>query len=133
MIPDFPQIIKIRLAPSKFYFVASWCCKVSAVSAKLRQPTGQRLSNVRTQQKKINLANLILILWGKSGIIKFEFKTILVSLRQTYYTFLLYLQNVSSLRLWMKKIWHEPVLKFKYKKKILCIICRRQNSYVIQG
>ena len=39
---------------------------------KLKQPTGQRLSNVRTQKnKKFNQANLILILC----IIKFEFKT----------------------------------------------------------
>ena len=30
-----------------------------AGSAKLRQPTGQRISNVRKQQKKINSANLI--------------------------------------------------------------------------
>ena len=43
--------------------------------SKLRQPTGQRQSNVRTQQKKINWANLILMLIGKSGIIKFEFQT----------------------------------------------------------
>jgi hypothetical protein len=42
--------------------------------AKLRQPTGQRLSNVRMQQKNFNWANLILISWEKSGIIKFEFK-----------------------------------------------------------
>ena len=35
-------------------FVVSWLCKVSAlltVSTKLRQPTGQRQSNVRRQQK----------------------------------------------------------------------------------
>ena len=30
-------------------------------------------------KKKFNGANLIFILWGKSGIIKFEFKTISVS------------------------------------------------------
>ena len=28
MIPDFPHIIKIRLAPLRFSFVASWLCKV---------------------------------------------------------------------------------------------------------
>ena len=42
----------------------SWRYSVSALlagSAKLRQPTGHRQSNVRTQQK-INWANLILIL-----------------------------------------------------------------------
>ena len=43
--------------------------------SKLRHPTGQRQSNIRTQQKNFNQANLILILWGKSGIIKFEFNT----------------------------------------------------------
>ena len=40
----------------------------------LRQPTGQRISKVRKQQFFFNSANLILLLWGKSGIIKFELK-----------------------------------------------------------
>ena len=48
MIPDFPQIIKIRLAPSKLFFVAS-----VAVSVWLNQPKGQGLCKVRTQQKKM--------------------------------------------------------------------------------
>ena len=37
MIPDFPHNLRIRLARLKF------------LSAKLRQPTGQRQSNVMTQ------------------------------------------------------------------------------------
>ena len=61
-IPDFPHDIRIKLAWSK-KIVKFWQCYVSAllaVSTKLRQPTRQRQSNVRTQQKKINQANLIL-------------------------------------------------------------------------
>ena len=41
------------------------------------QPTGQKISKVRKQQKKINSANLMSI--GKSGIVKFEFQTTWVS------------------------------------------------------
>ena len=45
-----------------------------ACSILLRQPTGQRISKVRKQQKKkFNSANLMSI--GKSGIIKCEFET----------------------------------------------------------
>ena len=55
MIPDFPHIIKIRLAPLKFFllrpdFAKSLPCWLSQL---LRQPTGQRFCKVRTQQKKI--------------------------------------------------------------------------------
>ena len=50
--------IRIRLAQLKKMLAVS---ALLAVSAKLRQPTGQRQSNVRTQQK-INRDNLILIL-----------------------------------------------------------------------
>ena len=56
MIPYFPHNIKIRLAQLRFFFVASWLCKVSAllaVSAKLSKPTRQRLCKVKMQQKKI--------------------------------------------------------------------------------
>ena len=63
IIPDFPHSMKIRLAPLK-----------------MRQPTGHRLYNVRMQGLFFNGANLISILWGKSGFIKFEFKHTLVSL-----------------------------------------------------
>ena len=47
MIPDFPHNIRIR-------------------KAKIRQPTGQRLSNVRMQQKKINL---ILFLYYEESLV----------------------------------------------------------------
>ena len=43
MTPDIPHNIRIRLAQLKFLFCF------------LRHPTGQRLSNVRVQQKKIQL------------------------------------------------------------------------------
>ena len=60
--------------------LSSWYKNKIGPNEKLRQPTGQRLCKVRRQQKNFNGANLIFILWGKSGIIKFEFKTIEVSL-----------------------------------------------------
>ena len=57
MIPDFPHNIRIRLARLIFF-----CCVLTLLSlpcwlsqfnfSKLRQLTGQRLSNVRTRQKK---------------------------------------------------------------------------------
>ena len=61
MIPDFPHDIRIRLA-LLIFFVASWRCSVSAllaVSAKLRQPTGQRQSNVRTQQQNFFIGPIL--------------------------------------------------------------------------
>ena len=72
--------------------------------SKLRQPTRQRLSNVRTQQKKINPANLILISWGKSGIIKFEFKFRFHGARPNVHTF-------QSIKESMASFW--PELKCK--------------------
>ena len=54
---------KNKISMIKKKIVKFWQCYVSAllaVSTKLRQPTGQRQSNVRMQQKKINQANLIL-------------------------------------------------------------------------
>ena len=76
MIPDFPHSIKIRLA--HYFFLL---CPDVTKSAKLRQPTWQRLCIVRTKEKKSNGDNFISILWGKSAIIKFDFKT-------TYFGFL---------------------------------------------
>ena len=49
--------------------VASWHCKVSAllaVSAKLRQPTGQRLCNVRMQQKTISMGPILFLYYEES-------------------------------------------------------------------
>ena len=60
MIPDIPDNIRVRLAKLNFLFVASdvakslpWCLSQFR-KAKLRQPKGQRLRNVRSQQKEIN-------------------------------------------------------------------------------
>ena len=67
MIPDFPHNIRIRLARLNFFLfhidvALSLPCWLSQFrTAKLRQTTGQRQSNVRRQQKKINGANLIII------------------------------------------------------------------------
>ena len=58
MIPDFPHNIRIRLVWLKFFLLRpdvalSLPCWLSQFSfSKLRQSTGQRQSNVRTQQKK---------------------------------------------------------------------------------
>ena len=61
IIPDFPHNIRIRLARLKFLFaksLPSWLSQFR--KAKLRQLTGQTLSNVRKKyKKKINRANLV--------------------------------------------------------------------------
>ena len=57
-----------KIGPIDFFlllpdFAKSMPCWLSQFGfSKLREPTGQRLCNVRTQQKKINGANLIFIL-----------------------------------------------------------------------
>ena len=48
MIPDFPHIIKIRLAPLKLFFVGSWLCKV------------------RTKQKKIIMGPILFLYYEES-------------------------------------------------------------------
>ena len=58
MIPDFPHNIRIRLAQIDFLLhpdvALSLPCWLSQFrKAKLTQPTGQRHSNVGTQQKEI--------------------------------------------------------------------------------
>ena len=58
IILDFPHNIRMRLAQLNFLLppdvAKSLPCWLSQFSfSKLRQPTGQRLSNVRTQQKKL--------------------------------------------------------------------------------
>ena len=68
MILDFPNNIRVRLAQLIFFYcppdiAKSLPCWLSQFwKARRRQPTRQRLSNIRTQQTK------------NSGIIKFEFK-----------------------------------------------------------
>ena len=77
MIPDFPIDIRIKLAelktkllfPDFANLLPCWL-----VSVKLTQPTGQKISKVRKQQKNFNSSNLILMSIGKAGIIKFEFQ-----------------------------------------------------------
>ena len=57
MTPDFPYDIRIRLAQLKIFLLLpdvakSLPCWLAQFSfSKLRQPTGQRLSNVRMQKK----------------------------------------------------------------------------------
>jgi hypothetical protein len=65
MIPDFPYNIRIRLAQLKKMLHPD--------VAQFAETAGQRQSN--GNKFFFNPANLILILRGKSGIIKFEFKT----------------------------------------------------------
>ena len=67
----------MKFAQLKFLFVAfdiakSLPCWLSQFrKAKLRQPTWQRLSNVRTQQNMISIGQILFLYYG---IIKFEFK-----------------------------------------------------------
>ena len=63
---------KNKIGPIEKKIVMSWRCRVSALLA---------VSAKRQQRQDITIfffngANLIFISWGKSGIIKFEFKTI---------------------------------------------------------
>ena len=56
MIPEFPCNIRIRLARFKFF-----CC-----FSKLRQPTGQRQSNIRTQQKNYLIGPILFLYYEES-------------------------------------------------------------------
>ena len=50
----------IQIVPFKKLRLHKSCCKtVDCYFPKLRQPTGQRLSNIKMQQKKFNWANLM--------------------------------------------------------------------------
>ena len=78
---DFPHNTRIRFAQLKTFLLhpdvaKSLPCWLSQFSfSKLRQPTGQRLSNIRMQQTKISIVTILFlpyVLWGKSGVIKFE-------------------------------------------------------------
>ena len=68
MIPDFPHNIRIRVAQLIFFAksLSSWLSQFSI--SKLRQPRGQRLSNVRTQQNKISIGP-ILFLYHEESIL----------------------------------------------------------------
>ena len=72
MISDFPHNIRIRLAQLKFFLLPpdvakSLPCWLSQFSfSKLRQPTGQRLSNVRMQQTKISIVPILFLCYEES-------------------------------------------------------------------
>ena len=72
MIPDFPHNIRIRSAQLNFFLLRpdvakSLPCWLSQFSfSKLRQPTGQRLSNVRTQQTKISIGPILFLYYEES-------------------------------------------------------------------
>ena len=70
MIPDFPHNIRIRLAQLNFFLllpdVGLPCWLSQFRKAELRQPTGQRLSNVRTQQTKISIEPILFLHYEES-------------------------------------------------------------------
>ena len=67
LIPDFPHNIRIGLAKFNLFSLhpdvtKSPPCWLSQFSfSKLRQPTGQRLSNVRAQQIKISIGPILFL------------------------------------------------------------------------
>ena len=74
MIPDFPHNVRIRLAQLKKKLLhpdvaKSLSCWLSQFSfSKLRQPTGQRLSNVWMQQTKISIGPILFLYYEESLI-----------------------------------------------------------------
>ena len=82
MIPDFPYNIRLRLARLKFFLLhpdiaKSLPCWLSQFNFSCLAETANREETEQCQDptKKINQANLNFIIRGKSGVIKFEFKT----------------------------------------------------------
>ena len=71
MIPDLPHNVRIKLARLIFLL------RPDIAFSKLRQATGQKLSNIRTQQK-ISIRPILFFYYEESleTIIKIEFKTI---------------------------------------------------------
>jgi hypothetical protein len=71
-IPDFPHNIRIRLAQLNFLLfhpdvAKSLPCWLSQFrKARLRQPTGQRLSNIRTQQKIFSIGQILFLYYEES-------------------------------------------------------------------
>ena len=71
MMPDFLHNIRIRLAQLKFFLrpdlAKSLPCLLSQFSfSKLRELTGQRLSNVRKQQKIISIGPILFLCYEES-------------------------------------------------------------------
>ena len=86
---------------------------------------GRDLATSGHNTKKFNWANLILMLWGKSGIIKFEFKTIYrtraIISRSRFEAALIYKPRILSLKKinWANLIlmlWGKSgIIKFEFK------------------
>ena len=116
MIPDFPHNIRIRLAQLKFFLLRpdvakSLPCWLSHFrKAKLRQPTGQRLSKVRTQQKKIQLGQSYSYIMRKVWYHKI--------LIQTYLGFIVLI---------LMYIHHAE--KIRNVEFLLCTICQIKGTY----
>ena len=75
MTPNFPHNIKIRLAKLKSLFflrpdVAKClpCWLPQFRKAELRQPTGQTLSNIRTQETKIAVGPILFLYYVSSNL-----------------------------------------------------------------
>ena len=72
MIPDFPYNIRIRLARLESFLLRPDVAKSLPYwlsqfrKDELRQPTGQRLSNVRGQQKDISIRPILLLYYEGS-------------------------------------------------------------------
>ena len=72
MIPDFPINIRIRLAKLKFFLLhpdvakALPCWMSQFRKAKLRQLTGQKLRNVRGEQKTISIGPILFLYYEES-------------------------------------------------------------------
>ena len=105
MTPDFPHNIRIRLAQLKFFLLRpdvakSLPCWLSQFrKAELSQPTGQRQSNVRTQQKKSIVPILFL-----------------------YYEESLVSSNLNSNLLWFHCVRPNIYISLQYSNKmILCL------------
>ena len=68
MIPDFPYNVRIRLAKLNFFLLHQDVAKSQSQFRffKLRQPIGQRLSNVRTQQTQISIVPILFLYYEES-------------------------------------------------------------------
>ena len=111
MIPDYPQNIRIRLARLFFLFppdvvlsLPYWLSQF--IKAKLRQPTGQRQSNVRTQQKKI--IGPILFLYYEESLVS---------------------SNLNSNLLRLHCAHPNDHTMFKYVSAALCIAYKKLNNF----
>ena len=79
MIPDFPINIRIRLAELKkklcCFLTLQIFCPVGLLNIAEQASWAENLQRQEATKKNFNSANLIIMSIGKSGIIKFEFRT----------------------------------------------------------